>query len=148
MVKWGGIGLWLTVFVLWFASRWRWIVFQDQCTIALRSGTFACGGPDSGVTYYIPHGWTLIDPGDPLWGAMLYEWTWWAWRCDLGPNWCFIFPLWVPLVITLPFGIFALRRSRMRPGYCATCGYDLKGNVSGVCPECGTTPARKPESTG
>jgi hypothetical protein len=22
---------------------------------------------------------------------------------------------------------------------CRTCGYDLTGNVSGVCPECGTT---------
>jgi hypothetical protein len=22
--------------------------------------------------------------------------------------------------------------------YCDTCGYDLTGNVSGVCPECGT----------
>ena len=26
--------------------------------------------------------------------------------------------------------------------YCARCGYDLQGNVSGVCPECGT-PVRK-----
>ena len=23
-------------------------------------------------------------------------------------------------------------------GFCRTCGYDLNGNVSGVCPECGT----------
>lgn len=25
-----------------------------------------------------------------------------------------------------------------RSGFCARCGYDLTGNVSGVCPECGT----------
>lgn len=24
------------------------------------------------------------------------------------------------------------------PGHCWKCGYDLTGNVSGVCPECGT----------
>lgn len=24
------------------------------------------------------------------------------------------------------------------PGHCQNCGYDLTGNVSGVCPECGT----------
>ncbi len=24
------------------------------------------------------------------------------------------------------------------PHHCAECGYDLKGNASGVCPECGT----------
>ncbi|NLE59111.1 MAG: hypothetical protein GX616_12175 [Planctomycetes bacterium] len=25
----------------------------------------------------------------------------------------------------------------IKPGCCAKCGYDLTGNVSGVCPECG-----------
>ena len=32
-----------------------------------------------------------------------------------------------------------LRRwRRRRKGLCLKCGYDLKGNVSGTCPECGT----------
>jgi hypothetical protein len=30
-----------------------------------------------------------------------------------------------------------LLRRRLRPGHCAGCGYNLRGNVSGVCPECG-----------
>ena len=36
--------------------------------------------------------------------------------------------------------------SQRRPGCCPTCGYDLTGNVSGRCPECGTRMAhqRKP----
>jgi len=25
------------------------------------------------------------------------------------------------------------------PGHCTACGYDLTGNTSGVCPECGKT---------
>jgi hypothetical protein len=29
------------------------------------------------------------------------------------------------------------RRRRLRRGWCGKCGYDLTGNVSGVCPECG-----------
>lgn len=29
------------------------------------------------------------------------------------------------------------RRLRARQGRCASCGYDLTGNESGVCPECG-----------
>jgi hypothetical protein len=29
-------------------------------------------------------------------------------------------------------------RRRRRVGHCSTCGYDLTGNVSGACPECGT----------
>lgn len=33
----------------------------------------------------------------------------------------------------------ALRRARRQPAgeHCATCHYDLRENVSGVCPECG-----------
>ena len=30
------------------------------------------------------------------------------------------------------------KRSRYPAGHCRECGYDLTGNVSGVCPECGT----------
>ena len=34
----------------------------------------------------------------------------------------------------------ALRSRRRRaPGLCAVCGYNLTGNVSGVCPECGSS---------
>ncbi len=29
-------------------------------------------------------------------------------------------------------------RRRIPPGHCQKCGYNLTGNVSGVCPECGT----------
>jgi hypothetical protein len=29
------------------------------------------------------------------------------------------------------------RWDRRLEGYCGRCGYDLKANVSGVCPECG-----------
>ena len=29
------------------------------------------------------------------------------------------------------------RRARRRRGACSRCGYDLTGNVSGLCPECG-----------
>jgi purine-cytosine permease-like protein len=28
-------------------------------------------------------------------------------------------------------------RRRRRGGFCRHCGYNLRGNVSGVCPECG-----------
>ena len=33
---------------------------------------------------------------------------------------------------------FDRRNRRRRLGLCMCCGYDLTGNVSGVCPECGT----------
>jgi hypothetical protein len=44
-------------------------------------------------------------------------------------------------VITVGLTVFLFWRERRwhPPGHCQTCGYDLTGNVSGRCPECGTT---------
>jgi len=53
------------------------------------------------------------------------------------------FPLWVPFVLfsiypTIAFVRGPYRRHRRRKkGLCLKCGYNLTGNVSGVCPECG-----------
>jgi hypothetical protein len=45
-------------------------------------------------------------------------------------------------MILIPLGVAAIliarRKNFVDSGQCRTCGYDLTGNVSGVCPECGT----------
>ena len=33
--------------------------------------------------------------------------------------------------------LIAARPRKPGPGHCRKCGYDLTGNVSGKCPECG-----------
>jgi len=46
--------------------------------------------------------------------------------------------LFVVLTMILVYTAHPLRRRRwQREGRCLSCGYDLTGNVSGVCPECG-----------
>ena len=53
-------------------------------------------------------------------------------------------PLWLPLVLFATYPTIALIRGpvrryrRRRRGLCIRCGYNLTGNISGVCPECGT----------
>ena len=52
-------------------------------------------------------------------------------------------PMALPTLILLVLPIAWLahhlrQRRRRRPGLCAKCSYDLTGNVSGVCPECGS----------
>lgn len=52
-------------------------------------------------------------------------------------------PFWALFLLTLaPAGPAFLRKLRgvlrERQGHCSACGYDLTGNRSGVCPECGT----------
>ncbi len=50
-------------------------------------------------------------------------------------------PLWIPLLLVGAATILAFRNDRrLGPGYCQTCGYDLRGSSEGggeVCPECG-----------
>ena len=55
------------------------------------------------------------------------------------------------LVISISVGCacrwiaFHCARPRCRPGYCHECDYDLTGNVSGICPECGSPLPKQPE---
>jgi hypothetical protein len=57
------------------------------------------------------------------------------------------FPIWL---LSLIFGLLPAARlyRRLRPkhppGHCRRCGYDLTGNESGVCPECGTIASARP----
>jgi len=58
--------------------------------------------------------------------------------------WSLSVPFWVPLLLLSVYpgtqaALLLRRRRRHRPGHCQHCGYDLTGNVSGRCPECGAT---------
>jgi hypothetical protein len=43
-----------------------------------------------------------------------------------------------PFAVGIWVGSRRVVNRRRRNKLCLTCGYDLTGNVSGVCPECGT----------
>jgi hypothetical protein len=54
----------------------------------------------------------------------------------------FVISDWLLAVVLLALGIPAIRVGVARfrgpkPGCCRTCSYDLTGNTSGICPECG-----------
>jgi hypothetical protein len=52
-----------------------------------------------------------------------------------------VVPFWAVVLLTAPLPAVRLWRRVSRggfgPGHCRGCGYDLRGNESGVCPECG-----------
>ena len=47
-------------------------------------------------------------------------------------------PFWIPLgAVAVPSLIVWWRNRPWPPGHCPDCGYNLAGDVSGICPECG-----------
>jgi hypothetical protein len=62
-------------------------------------------------------------------------------------------PFWIPALLLAAWPLLGwarpawIRHRRRRPGLCLYCGYDLTGNTSGRCPECGSpVAARAPEN--
>jgi branched-chain amino acid transport system permease protein len=55
----------------------------------------------------------------------------------------------IVMMIVRPQGLFGIHeiwdifRRRYPKGYCARCGYDLTGNTTAVCPECGAVVASR-----
>lgn len=92
-----------------------------------------------------------------LWFIGLFFWIWLTARCwDRAVTERFAAPRIVTAVLATAltgFGIllFILNRgwrkdSQVAPGHCAHCDYDLTGNISGVCPECGSAISRSARS--
>ena len=76
------------------------------------------------------------------------SWRWWFhvnhWLGAVGPasalgpvGTSVQVPFWVLGVGAGGTAAFVWRRHFRRPGHCPKCGYDLTGNTTGVCPECG-----------
>ena len=88
--------------------------------------------------------------------AKSVTWRYWQgfvyrhdWATNRDQSWAVGVPVWFAVLVTLVLplmGAFpALRRRRQaRSQSCTTCGYNLTGNTSGVCPECGKTIRAKP----
>ena len=61
-------------------------------------------------------------------------------RPELGrstPHWAAVLSWASGLLVSVLMGVY-LHRHRPRKGHCPVCRYNLTGNVSGQCPECGT----------
>ena len=127
MFAWGATALAAALLVLWAASL-RWVV-----RVPVPNGTvrLCYGGIDLFSPATEPFGFSvtrvpIVPPAIvPRWGMLRG-----------GPF--VVLPLWMPATLFGVLGCRELRRlDRVPPGCCATCRYDLRGNESGRCPECG-----------
>ena len=65
------------------------------------------------------------------WGLAMWN-TWWPSGYIHLPLYAVFLAIAIPTLLVWRFG-----RKPPKPGHCAFCGYNLTGNVSGRCPECG-----------
>jgi len=65
-------------------------------------------------------------------------------------HWWLVVPLWLPFLLCLVPTCYLFWHDRVpQPGHCRRCGYNLTGNTSGRCPECGLSladPASREQS--
>ena len=67
-----------------------------------------------------------------------------AWKAG-APHWFILIAVSVPLMLFLVKRLTAYLN--VPPGHCPMCHYNLTGNTSGICPECGTAVPNKVGAT-
>ena len=133
--------IWFTLFVAFASSfcgsiRWRngpYDRFGIDAGRAFVVVDWWGGGFELTNVFEKPNGWRFDVPIFMQHPAALF----WPHRHAFWGGTLLSFPLWIPLALlaaSIAYGSFKLRRQA--PGACA-CGYDLRGNMSGRCPECG-----------
>ncbi len=151
VLKWAGTLFCLLIIGLWLASGW----YRPYCTVYFRDGQHE-------LYLSLLHGHihayhaVLSPPWLPNWarrshcglrpgGANPRFWdspalSWRSSSTRRGYHRQLNGPIWLPLlIVAIPTGFLWWVVDRPYPkGHCQNCGYNLTGNVSGRCPECGT----------
>jgi len=141
ILKWTGVGLSLVILTAWAVTLNYdfFLTIGQESALGLSFGGFE-------VTESANHGFVATFAG-------IRERKWRGFGIDLPalktypldanfPAWDITtlrIPLWLPLLLTaIPTAwLWHRDQRRIRPGCCLRCGYDLTGNTSGVCSECG-----------
>jgi len=168
ILKWTGVGLCILILGIWLASlRWSFHsygyrgvgIIVGQVTLTQWAGQQASFNQSLANTpsYQMRQGYLIqqvptAHMADFRYGFMLpkiryyyLNGTYHSWELSL--------PLWLPLLLTaIPTAWLWHRDRRLiscSPDHllCSGCGYDLTGNTSGVCSECGERRPNMPGST-
>jgi hypothetical protein len=142
-----GMVLCLVVAVAWCLNRRFTLVWVKSGRVIGLMGGGAILEYDDPLSRYLPDGFYRFREAD---GQAARRWPRIEWSLPANAAERFVsiktvfVPFWLLLIIfavppSLAFVRGPLRRWwRLRNSRCLLCGYNLTGNVSGRCPECGT----------
>lgn len=142
-MKWGGAVVTVLLLVVWVGSGW-W------SAVAYRAYDFvgSVSGGRIAFSYWGPHPvpWKELKLASGLNRQPVpFEW-WFEWTSDksLGPpltRLTVAVPIWSLVLLVGGLTTWLWRCDRRHvPGFCAKCGYDLRGTDHAACPECGAPP--------
>ena len=139
--KWGGVTLCVLLFALWLGSGWWTLAFNRHSAGETDMILYVNYGGLSLTRSYSPFTPTFFGLAEGI--TFDHHDLRWGWRVsgrwDSPNDWTVRIPFWLPfLLIALPTGwlFWSDYCRRGRVGCCERCGYDLKGNTTGRCPEC------------
>jgi hypothetical protein len=146
IVKWLGTVLCIAIVVGWIAAQWQWFLFKTGTPLDL---SCAAG-------YVLVDWWSYEEDDRSSYEAMdLPSRMSGSTRLGLGLPYleanvfgvrCLV-PFWTLLAAAgVPTALLWWLDRRNPPGHCQKCGYELAGNVSGICPECSTAVKRGKET--
>lgn len=133
-----GFGLSALIVVTWAVTLWVGV------TADTRHFHGGIGGGGFGFSVLAPT--VSSEPGVSTWFPNTVQWMPEAHRHPYRDVDFYMFiPFWCPLVVLLVPTLILFRRVRAKPpGCCRSCGYDLTGNTTGTCPECGARDRNRP----
>jgi hypothetical protein len=145
--KWAGVTVYSLLLVMWVFSIWGYVVWQVRVgnlnyQFILNAHLFVIAWTDIKLLFSPPLQWRLGSYPMPhylpeLLLPKLIKQTVAAGISNAGYCRWFMLPMWIPLLIVAIPTAFLFWRDRRILGYCQKCDYNLTGNTSGICPECG-----------
>ncbi len=139
ILKWIGFVLCGAIGILWALSLSTRIRYSGGDTWYVR--THPGGILVERYTFSEAQGWEYGD-----YCSESYRHVWWPFRGRTSSQTEYLgCPFWLTLMPTAIVTLLLCRFDQRNQSGCMNCGYNLTGNVSGVCPECGTSTDAKLE---
>ena len=143
IAKWAGIGICTIIAIVWVISGWWNISYvrQPGKIFSITAGGLYYSEVNE-LFWLVRNHRELYELAPRLYALSPRNQHWhWQWApydyIVVGRSIWFFVGCWPPLLFVALLTALLFWRDHIPSGHCRRCGYNLTGNVSGRCPECG-----------